>query len=319
VEKMMTDRELQLRLSQQRKSLPQVAAGLRAWHLYATGVHGYDEKATLPPYSSQHVCGWLTLFSNPGTAANYLSYLRWACREFRKDLSWSDAAVGSLLRSMRKVDLYTRIAGMPEGVRFAEQEIHRLILLACELGDPEFGILGTLSYHYLFRVPSECLPLQVGSTAEAMQALPPDRHSSVYVANGRLHVKLKERKNRPQGSLLIRECCCESVRESRLCPVHCFDWQQLNEGDRLLTITNSQARHRLRRYATMLALPGADRVTLKVFRASRATALALQGKPIHHILEAGEWRSAAMLRYVSADTLDAGSLLTQSVLEEDSD
>ena len=44
VEKMMTDRELQLRLSQQRKSLPQVAAGLRAWHLYATGVHGYDER-----------------------------------------------------------------------------------------------------------------------------------------------------------------------------------------------------------------------------------------------------------------------------------
>ena len=135
----------------------------------------------------------------------------------------------------------------------------------------------------------------------------------------RLHVKCKERKNRPQGSLLIRECCCEAVQESRLCPVHCFEWQQLSNGERLLTITNSQARHRLRRYATMLALPGADRVTLKVFRASRATALALQGKPIRHILEAGEWRSAAMLRYVSADTLDAGSLLTQSVLEEDSD
>ena len=69
----------------------------------------------------------------------------------------------------------------------------------------------------------------------------------------------------------------------------------------------------------MLELPGAARVSLKVFRASRATALALQGRPVHHILEAGEWRSAAMLKYVSADALDAGSLLTQSVLEEDSD
>ena len=319
VEQVLRDRELQLRLSQQRKSLPQVASGLKAWHLYATGILGYSEEATLPPYSSEHVCGWLTLFANPGTAANYLSYLRWACREFRKDLSWSDSAVASLLKSMKKVDLHTRISQMPEGVRLAESDVYRLGLLAWELGDPEFGILTTLSYSFLFRVASECIPLEIGTAAEAVSPLPEGRHSGIYVANGKLHVRLRSRKNRPQGSLLIRECNCGALQEPRLCPVHCFDWQQLNEGDRLFTLTNAAARHRLRRYATMLALPGAARVTLKVFRASRATALALQGRPIHHILEAGEWRSAAMLRYVSADALDTGSLLTQSVLEEDSD
>ena len=224
-----------------------------------------------------------------------------------------------MIKSMKKIDLRTRIAEMPEGVRYAENEINRLILLAYELGDPEFGVMSTLAYHYLFRVPSECLPLEMGTAAEAVDKLPESRHSSVYIANGRLHVRLKERKNRPQGSLLIRECACAAVLESRLCPVHCFDWQQPCTGEKLLTLTTGQARHRLRRYATMLALPGADRVTLKVFRASRATNLALQGRPIHHILEAGEWRSAAMLKYVSPDALDTGSLLTQSVLEEDSD
>ena len=59
--------------------------------------------------------------------------------------------------------------------------------------------------------------------------------------------------------------------------------------------------------------------TFKAFRASGATALALQGEPLHQILDAGEWKSAAVLRYVSSDALDAGALLTQTVTNDDSD
>ena len=66
----------------------------------------------------------------------------------------------------------------------------------------------------------------------------------------------------------------------------------------------------------LCGLPGAADVTLKVFRASRATNLALSGQPLHAIMEAGEWRSGAVLRYASADALDTGAMV-QSAIEED--
>ena len=53
----------------------------------------------------------------------------------------------------------------------------------------------------------------------------------------------------------------------------------------------------------------------KAFRAGRATQLAREGKPIHMIMQMGEWRSAAILNYVSADALDA-SAFWQEVQEE---
>jgi hypothetical protein len=323
VEALLDARVLEMRLQQQRKSLPQVACGLKSWHMFATAILGYQDEAILPPETAHDVCRWLMLFQNAATAGNYLSYLRWSCREFGKSLAWSDPSVASLLKSMRKMDLQTRVASLPEGVRYSETEVQRLTLLAWELRDTEFGILATLSYQYLFRVASECIPLEIGDVGEMAHALPADRHSSIYVHEGRLHVRLRSRKNRPQGSLLIRECCCSATADMRLCPVHCVDWANRQTGVRLFSLSASSARQKLRRFAAMLALPGADRVTLKLFRSSRATNLALAGKPLHAILEAGEWRSAALLRYVSPDVLDAGSLLTQTVIgeaqDEDSD
>ena len=92
-----------------------------------------------------------------------------------------------------------------------------------------------------------------------------------------------------------------------------MDWVNQVPGDRVFTLTPSAAVQKLRRYARMLGVAGSCTLTLKTFRASRATSLALQGRPIHHILEAGEWRSAAFLKYASVDSLDRGALLQEAV------
>ena len=188
------------------------------------------------------------------------------------------------------------------------------------MGDPEWGIIATLSYYFLFRVPSECLPLEAGTAAELLAQLPEGRHSAVAVVEGRLHIRLRSRKNRPQGSMLVRECVCGSLHEPRLCPVHCFNWDEHEARAKLFSPSAREAKERrLRRNALLCGIPGSQAATLKAFRASRATSLALQGKPLHQVLEAGEWKSAAILRYVSPDALDAGALLTQTVTNEDSD
>jgi hypothetical protein len=321
LQEMLANRETELRLSSQRKSLPQVAAGLKAWHIFATGVLQYSAEATLPPESSSDVSKFLLCFSNPGTAANYLSYIRWSCREFKKSLLWSDSSLTSLIGSIKKQDLATRVANLPEGVRFEETAMDRLIILAWELQDPEWGLLACMAYQCLFRVQSEALPLQFGAPEEALHPLPEARHSSVWMEGKRVYVRLRCRKNRPQGSLLIRECNCEEgqARDQRLCPVHCMDWNSQVPGQQVFRLSATAATQKLRRYATMLGLRGAGEATLKVFRSSRATNLALQGRPIHQILEAGEWRSAAMLKYVAPEALDRGSLLTAAVMEEDAD
>ena len=95
--RLLEQKEHELRLENQRKSLPQVASGLRCWHAFATALLDYDEKATLPPDNAKDICLWMTTFRCAATVANYLSHVRWACAEYRKDMSWSDPSIGSLL------------------------------------------------------------------------------------------------------------------------------------------------------------------------------------------------------------------------------
>lgn len=63
----------------------------------------------------------------------------------------------------------------------------------------------------------------------------------------------------------------------------------------------------------MLGTDGAQRFTLKAFRAGKATELARSGKSLGAILSAGEWRSAAVLRYVDEDVVDAAEMLKTAV------
>ena len=76
--------------------------GLKAWHAFAVGVLDYSEKTTLPPASAEDFCRWLAVFQSPAAAAVHLSYVRWACQEFGKNLLWNDASITSLLRGMKK-------------------------------------------------------------------------------------------------------------------------------------------------------------------------------------------------------------------------
>ena len=56
----------------------------------------------------------------------------------------------------------------------------------------------------------------------------------------------------------------------------------------------------------MLSIEKADQFfSLKAFRAGRATEMIKQNISLGSVLRAGEWRSAAMLRYLAEDEIDS--------------
>ena len=150
--------------------------------------------------------------------------------------------------------------------------------------------------------------------------LPDDRYSGIWGHGSEIHVRLRSRNHTPQGSLMMRACGCREDGDSRLCPVHCMALTAGVEGHQIFPgLTQAQAQHKLRRYLTMLSVPGATTATLKTFRASRATNLALQGKPLHRILQAGEWRSQALLCYANKGALDRGQILRTTLEHGDTE
>ena len=149
-----------------------------------------------------------------------------------------------------------------------------------------------------------------GSPSDAT-SMSPGRHSGVWVDHSKhLCLRLAQRKNRPQGSLLRRPCICVGVANP-LCVV-CRVRTVLarhGPGHRLFNYTADRAVTTLRRMLTLLGVTNAQGYTLKAFRAGKATALAASGKSLGHILAAGEWRSSAFLSYVDTDVVDQAQLL----------
>ena len=87
-------------------------------------------------------------------------------------------------------------------------------------------------------------------------------------------------------------------------------------GSRLFNLKPASALRDLKRLGSFLRWQSVESCSWKAFRAGRATQLAADGEPLQAIFQAGEWRSAAFLRYVAADAADEGELL-RLTLERD--
>ena len=87
------------------------------------------------------------------------------------------------------------------------------------LNNDEFVVAHLMSWFFLFRVQSECLILQVGTTDDFVGDLEEGVQSAVMVCMSELRgkpmetlmVRLARRKNRPTGSILKRYCGCVDV------------------------------------------------------------------------------------------------------------
>ena len=130
-------------------------------------------------------------------------------------------------------------------------------------------------------------------------------------------MQLNRRKNKPQGSRLVRGCWCKEC--SKTCPVHVLGpmLDELQHGEKMFPgISAGEALRMLRVMLTALGIAKAQQYRTHDLRRGHAKDLQLSGgltwrvhawrsgwrcvpgAPLWEILAAGEWRSPAFLAYL---------------------
>ena len=167
--------------------------------------------------------------------------------------------------------------------------------------------MATLASAFMFRVASECLPLEFQG---------PHSSCAIVLVEGReaLRVHLASRKNAPGGASLVRPCVCHGTPNPNRCPVHavrrwCAATKRSATGGRLLTMSAQQAGRRLRTFAGLCLMAHAVSATLHGFRRGRAQWLVRSRKPLSVILQAGGWSSAAFLGYLDREEVSEAAFL----------
>ena len=301
-----------LKLQTRKGSLKSVASGLRLWHVFATTVLGYDEDASLPPKTETDICLFVSIFRNPGTARNYVGHVKWACLYLALPVAWHGSEVSMTMQGLSKQYQSARAGALSRRRLMSEDLLLRLLIMAD--GISLFLLLGDLlliSWQALLRVQSEAIPLECGSF-ETVHVLPPNRHSSVFIdEEGTLHLRLRQRKHRPQGSLLIRPCICTLSQRNVMCVGHRLKTRILNmaEGQKVFNFTSSVALTQFRSMLKLLQVPDYQGFSFKCLRAGKAATLARQGHSLFQVMQSGEWRSSAVLAYADEDEFDRAAFL----------
>lgn len=200
------------------RSLDSFRSGLRCYMKFAEKSLG-SVSAGFPP-TVDGILAWSNFFKCVGTFSNYVGYVRSACCAL--DVQCPPAGETAIQRA--KVTIVKRMVESPRPRMFIQRAlVKRLIADASVSVDAlRFAMLWLASYVFLLRVPSEALGMIRGGDDYIAK---PGEQSVLFLdeGTGELCLRLHRRKNRPQGSLLKRVCCCKGSTE--ICPVHVL-WEK---------------------------------------------------------------------------------------------
>ena len=253
------------------------------------------------------------LFRCSDTFGNYLNYVRIGCELVGAPTdSFRDLAVKRAKIAVAKRNLFS--ARPRHFIRRALLE--RLICIpAGAPAELQFQLVALMSYAFLLRVPSECLPCKLGGGT-----FREGDHSSLCFSGERVGLKLQSRKNKQSGSVLWRSCWCRV--SCATCPVHAIGRAvaHLAPGSHLFPLLSAgQATRRLRECLASLDIKDAEEYRLHDFRRGHAQDLADSGARLAEILAAGEWRSPAFLKYLDAQSLECDAVVAAHVADSSED
>jgi hypothetical protein len=339
VSSILEDKVTLIKLSSARNSLTSIASGLRCWDAFAVDLLGYPIGTTLPPRSDLDVISFISIFISGGTARNYVSYIDWGCRFLGLDLSWRSASVNQALKGAKKAEIRTFGGQARVKVLLTNRIIQELLVFADKMKISDgFQVCVIVCWEFLLRVKSEAIDIEVGTADEVRNGkLRDDRHSALWLSMAEevVHLRLRRRKHRQGGSWLVRPCSCRAKRSylegAQFCVYHRVK-QYLVETPRIpvnanlectapksiFEFTASQFLTSIRKFLTLLDYDNAPNFTFKSFRAGKAQQLAKDGVSLGTILQSGEWRSAAYLRYVEVEALEINQAF-QEVYHSDSE
>ena len=292
------------------RSNAEMRSAVRAYQAFASKVN----KIALPP-TVDLLLAWSCLFRCSRTFNNYVSLLRGACQI--AGVSTSRMHGHLLKKAAQAID--KRKGYIPRQPMFIGIDILRKMMTL--MGDKPtertrctaMGFLTT--YVFMLRMPSECLPIRVSAGDNNER-----RHQAVIsVGRNELTLRLKRRKNKEGGSVLIRRCWCNSCRLT--CPVHVLGPFLLECGPGAQPLAMHDARSALqvlRGWLGVLQVDNASSYRTHDLRRGHARDMLVAGARLCEILRAGEWRSAAFLAYLDKAELECGATL-EAHLGESSD
>ena len=114
-----------LKLHTRKESLKSVASGLRLRHAFASTVLGYAEDRSLLPHVEGDMCRFIAIFQNPGTATNYVGYIKWACQGFALLLAWHGSDLKMTLQGLKKQYQSARAGVLPRKRLMSEDLLQR--------------------------------------------------------------------------------------------------------------------------------------------------------------------------------------------------
>ena len=262
-------------------SIPSYISGLRCWAAFNDSLG----RAQHLPVTEGSAIQFAAAFQSAATYEQYLKHLRFAHRLLRLDNSWYTEAVVQVKRGAAKLNGQVR-----KKVALHSKEVRSMIRLAMEI-DFELAALMAVSRLFLFRVPSEALPLQWCGD-----------HSTVELSEATAKITLTKRKNVKVPSALVRECCCLTSGNT-LCAVHWLHKLKARapESDKVFTLSLHHVRHRLRDFAREAGITEWRSVCTHSFRRGVAQDIVDTGCPLAVLLSAGGWSSAAYTEYLRQD------------------
>ena len=282
------------------RSHNEIRSAVRAYAAFACKVG----RPALPP-DIDLLLSWSCLFRCSGTFKNYVSGLRPACQiaGIPTNEMW-DSMLAKAARAIDKRRGYIAREPMFLGFNLVKK-------LVASIGEnPTPRVLGVamaflMTYTFLLRMPSECLPIAVGNGGPAEA----DLHAVVVVTADRLTLHLKRRKNRESPSTMQRSCWCSSCRLT--CPVHRLGKYFLDCGMGASPFHFLDARSSLsilRGWLRHLDIQAPLQYRTHDFRRGHARDMARTGARLHEILKAGDWKSAAFLSYQDRIELERGAV-----------
>ena len=284
------------------KSLSSHAVGLRCWASFADAVLKCNGRH-LPP-SLEGLVAWSTIFCVAGVYSNYLTAVRFGCQ--LSGLPFQHTYHPDIKRAMKAVR--AREPPRRDHKYIQGRLLKRMVAASKRDGCMREAAMYLCLYAFMMRAHAECLPLQRGSL-EDLDCLPVGRHSAVALRRDQLCIRLARRKNKPAGSMIIRQCVCEHLAE--LCPVHAlWPWlAQHDVGEAPFSVLSSKALQTLRDRLTMLSVKDPHAYGLHDFRRGHAQDMLERGAGLNAILQAGEWRSSAFAAYLKVADLEARAVL----------
>ena len=230
-------------------------------------------------------------------------------------MMWDTDAVTQACKGLRKHHL--REYGGPKRTKFLMRTIW-ISAVAQYLWnnmEKELALCLMLSWEFLLRMQSEGLNVHMGDPRVLTEKV--EWPAALWIEkDGSLHFWMARRKNKPEGSHLVRSCCCSKKRFCTPCAFARL-LRGVPYGAQLWDFRPAYVLARVRQVLITLGIAAGKDFSFKSIRAGRATEMAKEGSTIADILMAGEWRSRAFLRYCDIDAVDPNELLTTTLDNSD--